>query len=38
MAFDWDAWARSDPELDEELRAYRQADFVDGIAILERMP
>ncbi len=36
LSFDWDAWARSDPRLREQLDAYREADRVNGIMILQR--
>jgi len=36
--FDWGAWAREDPRLRELLGNYREADTVDGIAILARRP
>jgi hypothetical protein len=36
--FDWDAWARSDPVLREQLEAYREAATVKGIVILQRRP
>jgi hypothetical protein len=34
--FDWDAWARSDARLREQLEAYREAGAVTGIVILQR--
>jgi hypothetical protein len=34
--FDWDAWARSDPRLREQLEAYREADVSPVIVILQR--
>ena len=35
-AFDWEAWARADPALAEQLAAYRTAASLDGYAILHR--
>jgi hypothetical protein len=34
--FDWDAWARSDPALREQLKGYREVDTLNGIVILQR--
>jgi hypothetical protein len=34
--FDWDAWARSDPALREQLEAYREVETLNGIVILQR--
>jgi hypothetical protein len=34
--FDWEAWARADPALREQLDGYREADNFMGIAILRR--
>jgi hypothetical protein len=34
--FDWETWARSDPALREQLEAYRVADTLNGIVILQR--
>jgi hypothetical protein len=34
--FDWDAWARSDPRLREQLEAYRVVDTLDPVVILQR--
>jgi hypothetical protein len=36
--FDWEAWARSDPALREQLKGYREAENFMGIAILRRAP
>ena len=36
IRFDWEAWARSDPALREQLEHYREADSFLGIAILRR--
>ena len=35
-AFDWEAWARSDPALAQELAAYRTVASPDRHAILQR--
>jgi hypothetical protein len=37
-AFDWDAWARSDPPLSGALNAYSEAERVGGMIILRRNP
>ena len=34
--FDWEAWARSDSDLREQLHAYREVDTLNGIMILQR--
>jgi hypothetical protein len=36
VAFDWDAWARADPVVAEQLKAYREVGTLYGIAILKR--
>jgi hypothetical protein len=36
VAFDWGAWARSDPALAEQLKHYRDAGTLYGITILAR--
>jgi hypothetical protein len=36
VSFDWEAWARSDPALREQLDAYREVDTMRGIMILQR--
>jgi hypothetical protein len=36
VAFDWGAWARSDPALAEQLKHYREAGALYGITILAR--
>jgi hypothetical protein len=38
IAFDWDAWARSDPALSRALSAYSEAERVGGLVILRRNP
>jgi hypothetical protein len=38
IAFDWNAWARSDPALSRALNAYSEAERVGGMVILRRNP
>jgi hypothetical protein len=36
LSFDWEAWARSDLRLREQLDAYREVETLNGIMILQR--
>lgn len=34
--YDWKAWAEADPAISRQLKAYRELETIDGIAILSR--